>query len=270
MQLITRKGTFDSGHRVMNERMKCFNVHGHTYTYELTFQFKDMAEIGYAIDFKEIKRVGCQWIDDALDHGMILNPHDKVLIDATRAVNGKLWVMSLNGGGYCNPSVENIAREVLLSQMVLFESYAPTLKPRHLKLYETPNCYTECMASSIPATEKAAFLSIRESDLRQYAAEKGVVEYDDRLVSEADRAFAGDGVEVQPPDKQPAHTPQPEAPGAHHSGSSSVTSNLHGQPQQGDQMSPLNKDKEFIKRKPSSLTDNDEQKKNWDFGTKWF
>ena len=30
-QYISRKGNFDSGHRVMNERMKCFNIHGHTY-----------------------------------------------------------------------------------------------------------------------------------------------------------------------------------------------------------------------------------------------
>ena len=54
-QYITRKGTFDSGHRVMNERMKCFNIHGHTYLYELEFEFNEMEEIGYAIDFKEIK-----------------------------------------------------------------------------------------------------------------------------------------------------------------------------------------------------------------------
>jgi len=26
-QYITRKGNFDSGHRVMNERLKCFHVH---------------------------------------------------------------------------------------------------------------------------------------------------------------------------------------------------------------------------------------------------
>lgn len=26
-QFITRKGNFDSGHRVMNEAMKCFNIH---------------------------------------------------------------------------------------------------------------------------------------------------------------------------------------------------------------------------------------------------
>ena len=80
MQYITRSGTFDSGHRVMNERMKCFNLHGHTYLYDLTFSFDSMKDIGYAIDFKEIKRVACQWIDDILDHGFIVNPKDIVYI----------------------------------------------------------------------------------------------------------------------------------------------------------------------------------------------
>lgn len=41
-QYITRKGNFDSGHRVMNERMKCFNIHGHTYLYELEFEFNEI------------------------------------------------------------------------------------------------------------------------------------------------------------------------------------------------------------------------------------
>jgi 6-pyruvoyltetrahydropterin/6-carboxytetrahydropterin synthase len=72
-QYITRKGNFDSGHRVMNEFMKCFNIHGHTYLYELTFSFESMEEIGYAIDFKEIKRVFCQWIDDIFEFYNIYN-----------------------------------------------------------------------------------------------------------------------------------------------------------------------------------------------------
>ena len=53
---VTRKGKFDAGHRVMNERFKCFNLHGHEYHYELTFSYLMSEEIGYAIDFKEIKK----------------------------------------------------------------------------------------------------------------------------------------------------------------------------------------------------------------------
>ena len=58
IQTITRKGSFDVCHRVMNEKMKCFHVHGHTYLYELGFSFSQIETIGYNIDFKEIKR--CQ------------------------------------------------------------------------------------------------------------------------------------------------------------------------------------------------------------------
>ena len=45
IQYISRKGNFDSGHRVMNEFMKCFNIHGHTYLYELTFSFEKLIRI---------------------------------------------------------------------------------------------------------------------------------------------------------------------------------------------------------------------------------
>lgn len=179
-QTITRKGSFDSGHRVMNERMKCFNMHGHTYLFELEYIFNQMESIGYAIDFKEIKRVGCQWIDDILDHGMILNPHDHVCINAAKETESKLWLMSLNGyGEYCNPSVENIAKEIFLAQEILFAQY-PHLKINKVRIYETPNCYTECVEQSIADTERLNFMSVREKEIAEYANWKGVVDYDDR------------------------------------------------------------------------------------------
>ena len=181
-QYITRKGSFDSGHRVMNERMKCFNIHGHTYLYELEFEFNEMEEIGYAIDFKEIKRVGCQWIDDILDHGMLLNPHDTALINLTREYGSKLWLMSLNGpDAYCNPSVENIAKEVFLAMTVLFESYK-NLRIHKVTIYETPNCATICTKDSISPQEAVAWFAVKGQEVRAYAQEKGVVEYDDRKV----------------------------------------------------------------------------------------
>lgn len=187
IQYITRKGNFDSGHRVMNEFMKCFNIHGHTYLYELTFSFENMEEIGYAIDFKEIKRVFCQWIDDIMDHGMILNPHDTKLIETTKEYGTKLWLMSLNGQGeYCNPSVENIAKEVFCAMHILSETlYAgvPTgLKIHSIKIYETPNCFTECFADSISEDEFQNFQLANGKDIESYAKEKGVLEYDDRKI----------------------------------------------------------------------------------------
>ena len=186
-QYISRKGNFDSGHRVMNEFMKCFNIHGHTYLYELTFSFENMEEIGYAIDFKEIKRVGCQWIDDILDHGAILNPKDEILIKAVKDLDGKLWLMSLNGQGeYCNPSVENISREVFLAMEILFDEVyknAKTgLKIHRITIYETPNCWTEVKAASITDKDRSNFREARFDEIKAYADAKGILEYDDRKI----------------------------------------------------------------------------------------
>lgn len=179
-QTITRKGTFDSGHRVMNEKMKCFNLHGHTYLYQLTFSFSTMESIGYAIDFKEIKRVACQWIDDVLDHGVLVNPKDEAVIEAARKTESKIWHMSLNGPGeYCNPTVENIAREIFLAMEILFAQYTD-LKIKKIKLYETPNCSTVCKANSIPDQERINFQKQNKPAIEIYAKEKGIMNYDDR------------------------------------------------------------------------------------------
>lgn len=183
VQYITRKGSFDSGHRVMNEKMKCFNMHGHTYLYELEFEFNEMEEIGYAIDFKEIKRVGCQWIDDLLDHGMIVNPQDAAVIAAAQATGSKIWYMGLAGkGAYCNPSVENIAKEVFLAISVLFETYKD-LRIHKVTIYETPNCSTICTKESIDAKEAYHWMEQNYAVVKAYAAEKGIVIYDDRKLN---------------------------------------------------------------------------------------
>jgi 6-pyruvoyltetrahydropterin/6-carboxytetrahydropterin synthase len=181
MQYITRSGTFDSGHRVMNECMKCFNLHGHTYLYDLTFSFDSMKDIGYQIDFKEIKRVACQWIDDKLDHGFIANPEDVNYISVALNEDSKVWKMSLNGEGeYCNPSVENIVKEIFLAMEILFEEYTD-LNIHEIKLNETPKCYTICKSESISDDDRSNFRDVRYEEIKNYANEKGIVEYDDRL-----------------------------------------------------------------------------------------
>jgi 6-pyruvoyltetrahydropterin/6-carboxytetrahydropterin synthase len=153
---------------------------GHTYLYKLEFEFNEMEEIGYALDFKEIKRVGCQWIDDILDHGMILNPKDELLIETTKTYGSKMWLMSLNGEGeYCNPSVENISKEIFLAMMVLFSPYK-NLRIHKVTIYETPNCATKCLKESISDAEAHNWMKARYEKVLKYATEKGVMEYDDR------------------------------------------------------------------------------------------
>jgi len=142
-----------------------------------------MEEIGYNIDFKEIKRVGIAWIEDYLDHGMILNPHDYDLIEICEKLESKYWLMSLHGADiYCNPTVENIAKELFLAMSSLFLKQKG-LQIHEVRLFETPNCSTICHWSSISDEEKGAFLGTRDIELNNYVKLKGTIEYDDRKCS---------------------------------------------------------------------------------------
>lgn len=180
-QTITRKGSFDAGHRVMFERVKCFNIHGHLYQYELTFEFDTMQNIGYAIDFKEIKRIACEFIDEKFDHGFICNPQDIEMLNVCNKLNSKLWVMSLELNRFCNPTAENLAKELFLCTEQLMSSFKE-LQLVNVRLYETPNCFVDCTPDSISQLERYNFLQNRGEMLQHYVKLKGVVEYDSRKV----------------------------------------------------------------------------------------
>lgn len=187
IQYVTRKGSFDAGHRVMNERMKCFNLHGHTYLYELTFSFSQTEEIGYPVDFKEIKRVACEWIERYLDHGFIANPHDTHVISTVTCLENKLWLMSLNGeGNYCNPSAENIAKEMFLAIDYMARTWAPGFQLYEVKLWETPNCCTTAVYGSANESERKNFFNVHRDFLETYIKEMGRIEYDDRKLNKAE------------------------------------------------------------------------------------
>ena len=179
-QFITRKGSIDCGHRVMNHAFACNNYHGHTYLYELHFGFGSVEDIGYAVDFKEIKRIGVQWMLDFLDHGFIANPKDKDIIKLIKDNGMKLWLMSINGKDQdCNPTAENIAKEIFIAMEILFD-HIKDFSLYELVLYETPNNFTTCYHTSVSTTERNNFRSIHKKSILEYADSKGEVTYDVR------------------------------------------------------------------------------------------
>ena len=166
----------------MNERFKCFNYHGHTYLYELHFSWVEAGSLVYAVDFKEIKRIACQWIDDILDHGFIANPEDTGIIDLCNSLKTKLYLMNLGQGGYCNPSAENIAKEVFFAISILMNRTDNTqFTLDKITLHETPNCYVECVGIGKEEWDIMLKSPLYKS-LIKYKTEKGEVEYDCRRV----------------------------------------------------------------------------------------
>ena len=178
-QKITRKGSFDAAHRVMHERVKCFNLHGHTFLYELTFAFKEPGDLGYALDFKEIKRVACAYIDEVFDHCTIINPKDTIVKECVEKLGTKLYEMTINGPGEdCNPSAESISKELFIQISALMDT--ENLWLDSVRLYETPNCWVDTKRGDIRAIETYNVCESRKKFVDEFRKKVGTFEYDDR------------------------------------------------------------------------------------------
>lgn len=174
MATVTRIFEFDAAHRVMNERVKCFNLHGHRFKVEVTFEYNKKAALGYAIDFKEIKRIVGAYIDEHLDHACILNPLDKELIDLCKKNGWRVYIVGMGRNEDINPSAENLASELLYIVKQLFIKDRANIRTTNIRLYETPNCWVDADGWDIVPMED--FLN----DLREWRKSKGEMNYDIR------------------------------------------------------------------------------------------
>lgn len=176
MKTLTKIFEFDAAHRVMNERVKCFNLHGHRFKLELTFSYDEVGSLGYAIDFKEIKRVAGNFVDKYFDHSCVLNPKDVDLINICKSNNWKLWVMGMGDTNYTNPSAENMANEFFVILRYMFKCLGDTVKLQSLRFYETPTCWVDI--DEITYQPKNNFLE----QFDEFIKNTGVFEYDDRKI----------------------------------------------------------------------------------------
>lgn len=138
----TRAFIFDAGHRVVGHKGKCRHLHGHTYKAEVTCVAPFTDKLGMVIDFSEIKsRVG-GWIEQVLDHNLVLNPRDPFFaapLTVQHSLHGRIpFVMPAD---FPNPTAENIARVILEKAC---EILAPVgIVCNVVKLWETPSCHAE-------------------------------------------------------------------------------------------------------------------------------
>ena len=124
---VSREIDFCYGHRLLNYPGKCRHLHGHNGRVIITFEASGLDDQGMVLDFSEIKRVVSCWIDEHLDHRMILNctdPAAPVLQDLKEPV----YLMDVN------PTAENIARLIF---EVATEKGFPVVDVR---MWETPHC----------------------------------------------------------------------------------------------------------------------------------
>ena len=79
MYLVTKRIDFCYGHRLLNYAGKCRHLHGHNARVEVDIESNQLDQRGMVYDFSDIKEVIKKWIDDTLDHNMLLNKADPVV-----------------------------------------------------------------------------------------------------------------------------------------------------------------------------------------------
>ena len=81
---VTREIEFCYGHRLLNYEGKCRHLHGHNGRAVITLEGPELDRSGMLVDFAEIKRKVQHWIDENLDHNMLLCRDDPLLPVAAR------------------------------------------------------------------------------------------------------------------------------------------------------------------------------------------
>jgi 6-pyruvoyltetrahydropterin/6-carboxytetrahydropterin synthase len=128
MYRVSRQIDFCYGHRLLNYEGKCRYLHGHNGRAEIAIAAEQLDERGMVLDFTAIKDVVSRWIDQNLDHRMILHRDDPIVPLLQQAAE-PLYLIDRN------PTAENIAR--LIYDFTAEQGF-PVVEVR---LWETRNCF---------------------------------------------------------------------------------------------------------------------------------
>ena len=125
---VTREIDFCYGHRLLDYDGKCKYLHGHNGRAVITIESPRLDERGMVFDFTEIKRVVSNWIDENLDHRMILRRDDPAR-QPLEKLGEPLYLVDVN------PTSENIAR------LIFDYSKSQGIPIVEVRLWETPRCF---------------------------------------------------------------------------------------------------------------------------------
>jgi 6-pyruvoyltetrahydropterin/6-carboxytetrahydropterin synthase len=125
MYKVTEIVEFCYGHRLLRYKGKCAHLHGHNGRVEIELAASSLNDQSMVADFSDIGRIVKEWIDQNLDHRMILHRDDPIA-SVLKRHDEPLFLMD------CDPTAEAIAR-------LIFE-YATSqgLKVSEVRIWETP------------------------------------------------------------------------------------------------------------------------------------
>ena len=130
MYSVTKRIEFCYGHRLLDYDGVCKHLHGHNAVAEIEVRTEALDQRNMVCDFRDLKRVVKGWIDQELDHRMLLR-YDDPLVRPLQEHGEPVYLVD------SNPTAERIAR--------LIFDFAGTqgLPVVKVRLWETPTSCAE-------------------------------------------------------------------------------------------------------------------------------
>lgn len=110
------KVDFEAAHRVVGYPGKCNRMHGHNWTIDVTVVGTELNELGFLVDFKDLKAAIDELVISQLDH-YYLNE-----LDAFKTMN---------------PTAENMAR-FIYQELKKSDLFATTVTLKSVRVWESP------------------------------------------------------------------------------------------------------------------------------------
>ena len=128
MYTVTKELYFCYGHRLMNHGGKCRHLHGHSVKASITIEAPTLNNDGMVCDFAEIRDAAETYINNELDHNLLLHKDDP-LIPALEAGGERFRALTEH------PTAEVLAKEI-------YEAVKKSnLSVREVTLWETASSY---------------------------------------------------------------------------------------------------------------------------------
>jgi 6-pyruvoyltetrahydropterin/6-carboxytetrahydropterin synthase len=124
----TKRIDFCYGHRLLDYGGVCKHPHGHNAVAEIDVRTGGLDARNMVVDFSDVKRIAKGWIDEHLDHKMILR-FDDPLVAPLQALGEPVYLLE------SNPTVERIARLIFDK---IREQGLPVVQVR---VWETPTSF---------------------------------------------------------------------------------------------------------------------------------
>lgn len=105
MYRVSKSVAFCYGHRLLNYEGKCQHLHGHNARAVITLESESLDERGMVEDFSDVKSLVWTWLENEIDHTLLLHEQDPIL-PVLESAGERVKVMK------SNPTAENIARMI--------------------------------------------------------------------------------------------------------------------------------------------------------------